>query len=57
MKEFYKTLMVICMIIAFIFLYIGLKFSESAVQEASASGFACFFGIMARIFQAESNKG
>jgi hypothetical protein len=56
MKEFLKIMMAISLIIAFFFLYVGLKFSESAVQEASASGFACFFGIVARILQSESHR-
>jgi|LakMenE18May11ns_1017448.scaffolds.fasta_scaffold5827489_1 hypothetical protein len=56
MKEFLKIMMAISLIIAFFFLYVGLKFSESALQEASASGFACFFGIVARILQAESHR-
>jgi hypothetical protein len=53
MKYFLQTMMFISLIIAFLFIIVGLKFSESAVQEASAAGFACFFGIIVRIIQAE----
>ena len=53
MKYFLQTMMYLCLIISFLFILIGLKFSESAVQEASAAGFACFFGIMVRILQSE----
>ena len=53
MKYFLQTMMYLSLIIAFLFILVGLKFSESAVQEASAAGFACFFGIMVRIIQAE----
>jgi len=56
MKYFLQTMMFISLIIAFLFIIVGLKFSESAVQEASAAGFACFFGIMARLIQAESHQ-
>jgi hypothetical protein len=56
MKYFLQTMMFISLIIAFLFIIVGLKFSESAVQEASASGFACFFGIMARLLQAEAHQ-
>ena len=53
MKYFLQTMMYLCLIFSFLFLIVGLRFSESAVQEASAAGFACFFGIMTRIIQSE----
>lgn len=53
MKYFLQTLMYLCLIFSFLFIIVGLKFSESAVQEASAAGFACFFGILVRVLQAE----
>jgi hypothetical protein len=56
MKYFLQTLMYLCLIFSFLFIIIGLKFSESAVQEASAAGFACYFGILVRVLQAEVNK-
>jgi len=56
MKQFYYTLMFIALIISFLFLIIGLKFAESAPQEASDAGFACAFGIICRILQAEAHK-
>ena len=56
MKYFLQTMMFISLIIAFLFIIVGLKFSESAVQEASAAGFACFFGIVTRILQAEIHQ-
>ena len=59
MKILLQILMVISLILAFLFIIVGLKFSESSVQEASAAGFACFFGIIVRIIQAElqADKG
>jgi hypothetical protein len=56
MKYFLKTVMFFTIIFAILFIIVGLKFSESAVQEASAAGFACFFGIVTRILQAEIHQ-
>jgi len=56
MKYFLQTMMYLSLIIALLFILVGIKFSESAVQEASAAGFACFFGIMVRILQAELHQ-
>ena len=56
MKVFLKTMMFFAIIFAILFIIVGLKFSESAVQEASAAAFACFFGIVTRILQAEIHQ-
>jgi uncharacterized membrane protein YagU involved in acid resistance len=56
MKYFLKTVMFFTIIFAILFIIVGLKFSESAVQESSAAGFACFFGIITRILQAEIHQ-
>ena len=56
MKYFLQTVMYLTIIISILFIIIGLRFSESAVQEASAAGFACFFGILTRILQAEIHQ-
>jgi hypothetical protein len=56
MKYFLQTVMFLTIIISILFITIGLKYSESAVQEASAAGFACFFGILTRILQAEIHQ-
>jgi hypothetical protein len=56
MKQFFYVLMIITILITSFFVFVGLKLAESAVQEASAAGFACVFGIMSRIFQAEAHK-
>ena len=53
MKVFLQILMVISLILAFFFIIVGIKFSESSVQEASAAGFGCFWAIIARVIQAE----
>jgi hypothetical protein len=56
MKILLQILMVISLILAFLFIIVGLKFSESAVQEASAAGFGCFWAIITRVIQAEIHK-
>jgi hypothetical protein len=56
MKQFFYVLMILSLLAVIFFLFVGLKFTESAVQEASAAGFACVFGIISRIFQAEAHK-
>ena len=56
MKYFLQTLMYLCLIFSFLFLIIGLRFSESAIQEASAAAFACYFGVLVRILQAETHN-
>jgi hypothetical protein len=56
MKYFLQTLMFLSLIISILFIIIGLKYSESAIQEASAAAFACYFGVIARLLQAESHK-
>jgi len=56
MKQFYYTIMFLALIMTFLFLIVGLKFAESAPQEASAAGFACAFGIIGRILQAQAHK-
>ena len=53
MKVFLQILMIISLILAFLFIIVGIKFSESSVQEASAAGFGCFWAIIARVLQAE----
>ena len=56
MKYFLQTMMYLCLIFSFLFIVVGLKFSESAVQEASAAAFACYFGILVRVLQAETHN-
>jgi hypothetical protein len=56
MKILLQILMVISLILAFLFILVGLKFSESSVQEASAAGFGCFWAIITRMIQAEIHK-
>ncbi len=56
MKQLFYVLMILCLAVTIFFLFIGLKLAESAVQEASAAGFACVFGIISRILQAEAHK-
>lgn len=56
MKQFFYVLMILSLLITTFFLFVGLKLAESAVQESSAAGFACVFGIISRIFQAEAHK-
>ena len=56
MKQFFYVLMILSLLTTAFFVFIGLKLAESAVQEASAAGFACVFGIISRIFQAEAHK-
>ena len=48
--------MVISLIVSFLFIIVGIKFSESAVQEASAAGFGCFWAIISRVIQAEIHR-
>ena len=56
MKQLFYALMTISILVSAFFLFVGLRLAESAVQEASAAGFACFFGIMVRILQAELHQ-
>jgi len=56
MKQFLYVFSIISLLITFFFVYVGLKHAESAVQEASAAGFACVFGIVSRVLQAEAHK-
>jgi hypothetical protein len=56
MKYFLQTLMFLCLIFSFLFIIIGLRFSESAIQEASAAAFACYFGVLVRVLQAETHN-
>ena len=56
MKQFLYVLSFFSILATFFFVFVGLKLAESAVQESSAAGFACVFGIISRIFQAEAHK-
>jgi hypothetical protein len=56
MKYLLQVAFYLLIIFSILFIIIGLKFSESAVQEASAAAFACYFGIMARLVQADLHK-
>jgi hypothetical protein len=56
MKYFLQFLLIICVIFAFLFISAGISYSQSAVQEASSAAFACFFGIIARMLQAELHQ-
>lgn len=56
MKVLLQISIVISLILAFLFIIVGIKFSESSVQEASAAGFGCFWAIIARILQAEIHR-
>jgi hypothetical protein len=56
MKYLLQVGFYLLIIISILFIIIGLRFSETAVQEASAAAFACYFGIMARLIQADLHK-
>ena len=56
MKQLFYAFSIISLLVTFFFVYVGIKLAESAVQEASAAGFACVFGIVSRVLQAEAHK-
>jgi hypothetical protein len=56
MKYFLQVIFYLLIIFSIFTITIGLKYSESAIQEASSAAVACFFGVMSRIIQAEIHR-